>query len=72
MTAIFNVCAECGKAWPKDPDAPPSDMSWCSPACHDAWYAARPEEAAKWIAVSDMSALQRAELEAVLGLGARA
>lgn len=67
-----NSCAHCGKTWPKDHDEPPSNMSWCWPECHAAWFAARPEEAAKWTAVGDLTVAQRAELDAVLGLGAKA
>ena len=46
---------------------PPSSMVWCSPACNEAWFDARPEEAAKWIDVRDLNQVQRAELLGILG-----
>lgn len=65
-------CAHCGEAFHMDPGLPSAKISWCSPECSDAWFATRPEEAAKWTAVGDLNPLQRAVLDAILGLGAKA
>lgn len=61
-------CQECGidVDFTGCPEGLPNS-GWCSSACSDAWHAARPEEAAKWIKVEDMNAEQRAELDAMLG-----
>jgi hypothetical protein len=72
MNEPLKACAHCGKAVHLDPSLPLAEISWCSPECSDAWFAARPEEAAKWTAVGDLSSSQRAELDAILGLGAKA
>ena len=65
-------CSQCGKAWRSKASLPEAVQSWCSPTCRDAWYAARPEEAAKWADVRDLTIVQRAELDAILGNGGKA
>lgn len=52
-------------------DGPNSTRLWCSNACASAWDDAHPEEAKLWIRVENMTPLQRAELDALLGLGAQ-
>jgi uncharacterized paraquat-inducible protein A len=59
-------CAECG-ARMNLVGLPPSVRGWCSPRCSEAWHNDHPEEAAKWIAVGDLTRAQRAELDAILG-----
>jgi hypothetical protein len=61
-------CAMC-----RNPVAPISGLHservWCSDGCCDAWYSARPEEAARWRSVASMTPAEIASLEAALGLG---
>lgn len=73
MEEIQNIdCSGCGKRLVIDlKNCPRSIRSWCSPECHDAWNEKHPEEAAKWIAVEDMTIAQRAEIDALLGCGKR-
>lgn len=56
-------CAECGRLMPTDgDDALPSPPRWCSPSCADRATASEPG----WIRVEDMTAEQRAELDAII------
>jgi len=64
------MCCMCGKRWVAD--NPPASQSWCSPECHDLWETQNPEEAAKWIKVGDLNAMQRAELDAIIGNAGKA
>jgi hypothetical protein len=61
-------CAECGAPCRQRDDEPIADMKWCNSECSKAWYAARPEEAAKWTKVEDLTAEQRAVVDATLGV----
>ncbi len=63
-------CAHCERRVDMT-NNPPSSAVWCGPACWDAWHASRPEEAAKWTDVRDLTLAQSAELHAVLGNGKR-
>lgn len=57
-------CAQCAATL--DASGPACERAWCSAACHAAWMAARPGEAAKWIPVSALAPAHRAELESLL------
>lgn len=61
-------CCQCGK--PLRPGAhPPSIREWCGNACVAAWEDANPVESSGWIRVENMTPLERAELEALIGRG---
>lgn len=60
----IHTCEECGVEIPYvDTSVPPRSL--CSSRCSDAWEEKNPGE---WIAVEDMTFMQRAELAAVLGI----
>lgn len=63
------TCAHCGRGL--EPIGPPAFAAWCGDDCMEAWYAHRPDEAAKWTPVEALSLEQVAELEAMLGHGAK-
>lgn len=62
-------CSHCKKMLKIDPKGPDPLALWCNNACSEAYYAAHPEEAAKWIKVEDLNFMQRAELDALIGKG---
>lgn len=62
-------CEHCGRAITLRPDDPPASRSFCSDACLDAWTASGAEGSDGWVRVEDLTAMQRAELEALLGHG---
>lgn len=62
-------CAQCGARL--EPIGPPAFAAWCGDECMEAWYASHPEEAVKWTPVDALSLEQMAELEAMLGHGAK-
>lgn len=63
-------CENCGCSVACRDDQPKAERVWCSQACCDLWLAEHPEEAAKWTAIDALTFLQRAELDATLGLHA--
>ena len=65
----MKTCCQCGA--PVSDYGPKGSRTCCSNACASAWDDAHPEEAALWIRVENMTPLQRAELDALLGLGAK-
>jgi hypothetical protein len=62
-------CCQCGAT--VSDYGPKGSRTYCSNTCANAWDDAHPEEAAAWIRVENMTPIQRAELDAMLGLGAK-
>lgn len=61
------TCKECGRI--VGHSGPDTSRVWCSDECREAWLAANPDEATRWIAVSDWTPEQRATVAAILGKG---
>jgi len=67
------LCAGCGgQIDAPEGFVPASERHWHGDACWELWLAANPEEAKHWVAVSDLTPVQRAELDGVLGKAALA
>lgn len=61
-------CAGCGGVIPAtNGDAPVAERGWHGDVCWELWLAANPEEAKHWVEVGDLSPVQRAELDGILG-----
>ncbi len=64
-------CVQCGKSIDTT-GLPNSESLKCSIECSTQWDNEHPEEVAKWIPISEMTIVQRAELDALLGKAAKA
>lgn len=68
-TQPAKTCAQCTAPLYGGAAVPDAIIGWCSEACTDTWMAAHPEESKGWIKIEDLTAAQRAELDAIIGGG---
>lgn len=61
-------CSNCGSGLPSH-DGPEATRRFCDDACWRGWLATHPDEAKGWVSVSDLTPIQRAELDGLLGKG---